>query len=105
MRKLRTQGLKEMLEIDPQDCFALYGLAMEHKHLEENEEAINLLIQLLEVDPDHLYTYYQLGELLLKARRREEALNLLNEGVRRAEMAGEQKATRELESLRRLASP
>ena len=99
MNEARRDALRHMLAADPEDAFALYGLALEHKVVGELELAEPLLRRLLEVDPDQLYGYYQLGEVLLADARPGEAEPVLTEGVRRARAAGDLKAKDELQAL------
>ena len=98
-RAARMEGLRAMLEADPDDAFALYGLALEQRAEDEVEAAEALLRRLLVVEPGHLYGYFQLGELLLDEGRPDEAAPLLREGVQRAEAVADGKAAREIGGL------
>jgi len=99
MRPERMAALQAMLDEDPDDGFALYGLALEHKAEDEFEQAEPLLRRLLVVEPDHLYGHYQLGELLIAEGRGGEAEAVLRAGIARAQVQGEAKAARELMAL------
>ena len=95
----RIAMLKEMLEADPNDAFALYGLAIESKVAGELEEACTLLQTLLTVDPKHLYGGYQLGEVLMALDRSPEARAVLETSKKKAAAQGDSKALRELSEL------
>lgn len=100
VRRQRIAALKQMLAADPDDGFALYGLAMEHKAADELEAAEPLLRRLLALDPGHHYGHYQLGELLIADGREDEAEEVLDAGIHRAEQDGAIKALGELRALR-----
>jgi predicted Zn-dependent protease len=95
----RVAALRQMLELDPDDAFALYGLAFELKQTDEVDEAERLFRRLLERHPDQHYGYFQLGELLLAEARPDEAAAVLRAGVTRAEADGDAKAAGELRAL------
>ncbi len=95
----RVAALRQMLEHDPDDAFALYGLAFELKQADEVAEAERLFRRLLDRHPDQHYGYYQLGELLLAESRPDEAAAILSAGLARAEAAGDGKAAGELRAL------
>lgn len=99
MRAERIAALEAMLAADPDDTFALYGLAMEHKALDALEAAEPLLRRLLALEPGHLYGYYQLGEVLIADDREDDAQAVLEAGIARARAAGEGKALNELVAL------
>lgn len=100
MNPERAAALQAMLEEDPNDGFALYGLAMEHKAGDDLDAAEDLLRRLLAVEPTHLYGHYQLGEILLADLRPDEAGEVLDRGVAHARAAGDDKALGELLALR-----
>lgn len=100
MRRQRVAALEAMLAADPDDGFALYGLAMEHKAADALEAAEPLLRRLLALEPGHHYGWYQLGEVLIADGREDEAEAALDEGIARAEQDGAIKALGELRALR-----
>ncbi len=99
MRNERIEALREMLDTDPNDAFALYGLAMDLKAIDAGDEAIALLERLLIVETTHLYGHYQLGELLIADGEMEAAEGVLERGIEHAINAGDAKATNELRGL------
>lgn len=98
-RQQRVEALRAMLDADPDDTFALYGLAMEHKADDALDDAEPLLRRLLELEPGHHYGYYQLGELLISDGREDEAEPVLEAGIARARQDGAAKALGELTAL------
>lgn len=98
-RAERIAALEGMLAADPDDTFALYGLALEHKAEDDHAAAEPLLRRLITIDPGHHYGYYQLGEVLIATDRLDEAEALLAAGAARARDDGELKAAGELLAL------
>lgn len=99
MRDERIKALRGLLDDDPNDAFALYGLAMDLKAIDDSDTAIELLQRLLVVEPEHLYGHYQLGELLIADGENEEAEQVLERGIEHAIAAGDTKAASELRGL------
>lgn len=100
MHTVRADALKAMLADDPNDPFALYALALEHKADDDLDAAEALLERLLQVEPAHLYGHYQLGEVRLADLRPEDAAEALDAGIEHARAAGDAKALAELQALR-----
>ncbi len=100
MRDQRIQALKEMLEANPEDPFALYGLALEHKSAGDLEAALPLLVKATQLPNPEVYAFYQLGEVLMGLGELEDAAIELDKGIAIAGPRGEMKALRELRELR-----
>ncbi len=98
-RQLRLTALREMLTTNPDDAFALYGLAVELKVMGDLEGAEPLLRRLLKVAPTELYGYYQLGEVLLADGENDDAAGVLRLGGSQARLAGDGKALNEWQAL------
>ena len=99
MREQRISALQGMLEADPDDPFALYGLALEYKAEGRLEEALPLLQRAAALEDPEVYTFYQLGEVLIALAEDEAASVALAEGLRRAGEAGDSKAVNEFAAL------
>lgn len=99
MREQRIKALQDMLDLDPNDGFALYGLALEYKAEGRLEEALPLLNQAAELDEPEVYTFYQLGEVLIALAEEDDAIVALEEGLERATEAGNAKAAHEFAAL------
>ena len=99
-RTNRIAALKTMLTEDPNDPFALYGLALEYKALGQNEDAISLLEKALKGDNPEVYIYYQLGELFYDLDDIQSALDALDSGLEYAGQLNHLKALGEIQGLR-----
>ncbi len=99
MKEARVDALKSMLELNPNDGFALYGLALEYKADGLLEEELPLLERAATLEDPLLYTFYQLGEVLLGLGEDSEAAEALRTGLDRARTAGDMKALNEFEAL------
>ncbi len=93
----RLEALKRLLEQDPANELARYGLAMEYARAGEWEQAAEHLEALLEVNPDYAAAYFQLGQVLEKLGRIEQARQTYRLGIQVHERQGNQQARRELE--------
>jgi tetratricopeptide (TPR) repeat protein len=95
----RVEALKAMLETDPKDAFALYGLAIEYKTSGDLEAALPLLEAATALPNPEVYAYYQLGEVLIALAENEEAEDALKTGIALAQDLGYEKAFNELRAL------
>lgn len=97
MDKLTT--LKEILEQDPANAFARYGLAMEYASRREIEAALNEFAKLLKDHPDYTAGYFMAAQTLAKAGREGEAKQRLVDGMTCARRTGNQHALREMQAM------
>lgn len=77
----RTEILKQMLEVDPSNSFARYGLAMEHVKAGEMDAAVAEFEALLKADPDYSAGYFHGGQTLEKMGRLDEARDYYRRGI------------------------
>jgi tetratricopeptide (TPR) repeat protein len=77
----RLTTLKSMVEQNPNDAFARYGLAMEHANLGDLQQAIDEYAKLLEAHPNYSAGYYHAGRTLEKMGRSEEARAMYERGI------------------------
>jgi len=91
--------LKLVLEQNPNDAFARYGLAMEYSRAGEIETALAEFRKLLEAHPDYIAGYQMAGQMLAAAGRYPEARQMLETGMARAERAGNKHAREEMQGL------
>ncbi|HEX3357563.1 MAG TPA: hypothetical protein VHS31_11390 [Tepidisphaeraceae bacterium] len=89
--------LHAMLQKQPNDPFLLYGIAMEHKKLNETSQAIEFLKRVISVDPNYCYAYFQSGQIYEIIGDLESAKRSYNEGIVAARRAGDAHAQSELE--------
>ncbi len=95
----KIAALTAILEANPKDAFARYGLALEYANQGQTETALSHFDQLLNAHPDYTPGYQMAGQLLAKAGRREEATQLLKDGIASALRTGNAHAGSEMEAL------
>ena len=94
----RLAALRTMLEQDPRNGFARYGLAMEHVNRGEYEHALKEFETLLAGDPDYVAAYYHAGRALEKVDRIDEARTMYETGITAARRKGDQHTLSELQA-------
>jgi tetratricopeptide (TPR) repeat protein len=87
-----------MLEQDPRNGFARYGLAMEHVNRGEYDDAMQEFDALLTADPDYVAAYYHAGRALEKLDRIDDARTMYENGIAVARRKGDQHALSELQA-------
>ena len=97
----RVQMLKELLEQNPSDAFARYGLAMEYSRAGEIDTALAEFNKLLEFHPEYTAAYQMAAQMLAAAERTEEARKMLESGIACAQRAGNKHAMEEMQGLLR----
>jgi len=95
----KIASLKEILEQDPTNAFARYGLAMEFSGRGETEAALAEFAQLLHDHPDYTAGYFMAAQTLAKAGRDAEAKQRLVDGLACARRTGNQHAAREMQAM------
>jgi Flp pilus assembly protein TadD len=93
----RMEILKTMLEQNPRDTFARYGLAMEYANNGELENAVAEFRALLEFNPDYAAAYFHGGQALEKLGRVEEARRTYEQGIQVTSRTGDQHTRSELQ--------
>jgi tetratricopeptide (TPR) repeat protein len=93
----RVEVLKSMLERNPGDSFARYGLAMEYKGAGDWESAMREFRALIAENPDYHAAYFHGGQTLERMGREEEAREMYREGVEAAARAGNAHAKAEMQ--------
>jgi tetratricopeptide (TPR) repeat protein len=97
MSNTRIETLRNLLEQNPKDSFARYGLAMEYAKENSHEEAVAEFLTLISFDPDYLYAYFHCGQSLEKLGRIDEAREIYSRGVEAAGRKGDAHARDELQ--------
>lgn len=95
----RLDSLLKLLEKEPGDSFLLYGVALEYMSTGNFEEAENYFRQLLQSDPGYVATYMQYAGLKEKQNKIEEAKELYKLGIKKAQIAGDNHAAKEMEGF------
>ena len=98
MENNRHEILTQMIEKNPSDSFARYGLAMEYVRQEEYGKAINHFRKLWEMHPDYAAAYFQAAQVLAKTGEREEARRVLTKGIEVASRSGDLHTKSEMEA-------
>jgi predicted Zn-dependent protease len=95
----RAAALKQILENNPRDIFARYGLAMEYTRAGQAEAALAEFNTLIAGNPDYVAAYQMAGQLLASAERTDEATAYLQKGIAAAQRTGNQHARSEMQNL------
>jgi tetratricopeptide (TPR) repeat protein len=94
----RLEVLKSMVEQNPNDNFARYGLAMEYGNSGDLDRAVQEYQALLAVNPNYSAAYYHGGQTLEKLGRREDARALYRQGVEATTRIGDLHARSEIQA-------
>jgi predicted Zn-dependent protease len=95
----KIASLREILEQDPQNAFARYGLAMEFSGRGEIAAALAEFDRLLANHPDYTAGYFMSAQTLARAGREAEAKQRLIDGTACAQRTGNQHALREMQAM------
>jgi len=95
----KIAGLKEILELDPKNSFARYGLAMELAGSGETAAALGQFDTLLANDPGYTAAYFMAAQTLAAAGRSEEAIARLKSGIESANLSGNRHASSEMQAM------
>ena len=95
----KIASLREILEHDPQNAFARYGLAMEFAGTGETDTALGEFDRLLADHPDYTAGYFMSAQTLARAGRQAEAKQRLIDGTACARRTGNQHALREMQAM------
>jgi predicted Zn-dependent protease len=96
----KIAALTEILQADPANAFARYGLAMEHISAGNTDVALAEFANLIQHSPDYVPAYQMSAQTLAKLGRTEDALDRLHNGIAAANRTGNQHALAEMEALR-----
>ena len=95
----KIAALKEILEQDPKNSFARYGLAMEWASRGETAAALAEFDTLLANDPEYMAAYHMAAQTLAAVGRTAEAIERLKGGIGCASRAGNQHALSEMQAM------
>lgn len=96
----KLAALSSILELNPTDAFARYGLAMEYVARQRSDEGLAEFARVIEQNPDYIPAYQMSAQTLATAGRNDEALARLHEGIAAANRTGNQHALAEMDALR-----
>jgi predicted Zn-dependent protease len=95
----KIAGLKEILELDPKNSFARYGLAMALASSGETAAALTEFDTLVANDPAYIAAYFMAAQTLASAGRTSEAVERLKIGVECARRTNNQHALSEMQGM------
>jgi tetratricopeptide (TPR) repeat protein len=95
----RVAMLKEILDQNPTDAFARYGLAMEYSNSGQVEDALREFSALLAANPDYTAGYFMAAQMLARTGQAEEARKMLRDGIAAAQRTKNQHAQSEMEGM------
>jgi Tfp pilus assembly protein PilF len=88
----RIESLKQILEANPANTLARYGLAMEFINSGAFESAVAEFRTLLQDDPSHVYASFHAAQALEKLGRTGEAKQMYERGLEAAVRSGDSHA-------------
>ena len=91
--------LTEILDQNPTDAFARYGLAMEFSKSGDVERALGEFKTLLGTHPDYTAGYFMAAQTLANAGRIAEAKSMLGDGIASAQRTGNSHAESEMQGM------
>lgn len=96
----KAAALNEILQLDPANAFARYGLAMEYIGRGDTATALTEFATCIEHNPDYVPPYQMSAQTLVKANRIPEALERLHAGIAAANRTNNQHALAEMDAMR-----
>ena len=91
--------LTTILQQNPADSFARYGLAMAHLANGNTEAALTEFANTIQRNPDYVPAYQMAGQTLAKLHRIDAAKQHLTEGFSAAQRTGNRHAASEMQAL------
>jgi len=95
----KIAALREILQMDPKNSFARYGIAMELVNQNQSEAALKEFDTLLEIDANYTAGYFMSAQTLAGAGRKQEAMERLKEGIGCAARSGNTHALNEMQAM------
>ncbi|HEY4379786.1 MAG TPA: tetratricopeptide repeat protein [Acidobacteriaceae bacterium] len=96
----KLAALNEILQLDPANAFARYGLAMEHVSRGNAEVALTEFAACIAANPDYVPAYQMSAQTMVTLGRTQDALARLHEGIAAANRTHNQHALAEMEAMR-----
>lgn len=95
----RRQKIEEMLQVEPDDVFLRYSLAMEMAKVGELPESLALLRELCELVPPYVPAFFRSAQLLADNDEIEAAREFLRIGIETAREQGDLHAAAEMSEM------
>ena len=96
----KLAALNEILQLDPTNAFARYGLAMQHVSQGKPEVALAEFSTLIGHNPEYVPAFQMSAQTLVTLGRTDEALERLHAGIAAANRTNNQHALAEMEAMR-----
>ncbi len=96
----KLAALNEILQLDPANAFARYGLAMEQVAQGNPEAALAEFSTCIAHNPDYVPAYQMYAQTLVPLGRIEEAVARLDLGIAAAQRTSNQHALAEMSAMR-----
>jgi Flp pilus assembly protein TadD len=97
MPSTRLDVLKSIVEQNPTDCFARYGLAMEYRNTGDLDAAVDEFRALMATHPDYAPAYFHGGQTLERMGRVVEAREVYRRGIEVTARGGDTHARSEMQ--------
>lgn len=91
--------LQQILEANPKDAFARYGLAMDLAGRDELDASLAEFATLLQDNPEYTPGYFMAAQTLVRANRVPEAKQRLAAGISSAARTGNSHAQGEMQAM------
>ena len=98
MNQDRVAILEKLLQMDPEDVFSHYALALECLE-SQSERAEQQFLRVLQLDPKYVAAYFQLGKIMADQDKIEAARNWLEKGIGVADQVGDHHALGEMQDF------
>ncbi len=95
----KVTAFKEILTQNPDDAFARYGLAMEHKQRGEIDLALEQFDELQKRHPDYTAGHQMAAQTLIAGGKLQDAEQRLHAGIESARRTRNQHALAEMEGM------
>lgn len=95
----KVAAFTEILEQNPEDAFARYGLAMEYLRRNQIDRALEQFDELKERQPDYTAGYQMAAQTLVRSGRVDEAIERLELGISCAQRTGNRHAQSEMQAM------
>ena len=95
----KIKMLSEILERNPADSFARYGLAMAYSAEGREDEALREFARVTDTEPDYVPAYQMSAQTLLRLGRTKEARTRLEAGLQACQRTGNAHAASEMGAM------
>lgn len=95
----RREKIESMLQVEPQDVFLRYALAMEMEKAGEYRAALELHLQLTVESPPHIASFFRAAQIHAGQDEFDPAREFLRDGIEAARMAGDLHSAAEMSDM------